>query len=186
MKIFQSLTVALCALALASCGGNTQQQQVPVPAPQGEQPAAVQQAPVQAAPQPEAQQPAAQQPAAQAVPAQALPQAITTFLQQHFPNVAIAMVETDADHGGLEYDVTLTNGVEVDFDINNQWEQVDCRAQAVPAALVPAPIAAYVKANYQSMPITKIDNNHYGYEIRLVNGMELKFDASGRFLAYDD
>lgn len=131
--------------------------------------------------------PAAQQPAqAPATTAQAVPEAINAFVQQYFAGATIAYVETDADHGGIEYDVTLNDGTEIDFDRNNQWDNVDCHTKAIPAALVPQAIANYVKSNYQALPITKIDKDAYGYEIELSNGMELKFDTSGRFLGIDD
>ena len=133
-----------------------------------------------------AQQPAAPAAAPAAAQAQALPQQITDFLQKQFPGATVAYVETDADHGGLEYDVTLNDGTEVDFDPANQWEQVDCKVKAVPAALVPGAIASYVKANYQGLPITKISRKPYGYEIEVNNGMELRFDPQGRFAGIDD
>ena len=82
--------------------------------------------------------------------------------------------------------MTLNDGTEIDFDLNNQWDNVDCHTKAIPAALVPQAIANYVKTNYQALPITKIDKDAYGYEIELSNGMDLKFDTSGRFLGIDD
>lgn len=117
-----------------------------------------------------------------------LPEAITNFLQEQFPGAKIARVKTDNEMGGTEYEVTLNDGTEVDFDTNHQWEAVDCHAQAVPATLVPGSIAGYVKANYQSVFITKVEKKDYnnGYEIELSNGLELAFDVNGNFLGQDD
>ena len=130
---------------------------------------------------------AAQQPAANpAAQAQGLPQQITDFLQKQFPGATVSYVETDADHGGMEYDVTLNDGTEVDFDRANQWESVDCHVKAVPAALVPGAISSYVKSNNQGLPITKISRKPYGYEIELNNGLELRFDPNGNFAGIDD
>ena len=103
------------------------------------------------------------------------PAADTTMASQQVPQQAPAQT-----------DVYLNDGTEVDFDARNQWEKVDCHTKAVPAALVPSAIASYVKANYQSLPITKIDNNRYGYDIELSNGLELKFNANGQFMGIDD
>ena len=170
------LSVGVVVLALCSCTGNNNdayQQQVPV----------TQEQPVQAAPvdsttaQPQAAAPAAT--------AQTLPEAITTFLKQHFPNATITGVEPDQDHGGLEYDVYLNDGTELDFDANNQWETIKCRAKAVPATFIPKAIATYVKGNYQ-LPIVKIHKEHFGYEIELSNGLDLNFDHSGQFMGMDD
>ena len=182
MKLFKSLSIFFFTAALMSCdGGNgVQQQQTPVPADQ--QPVAAQ------APLPDATDStlAQQQSAPAAQPAPALPEPITAFLSQHFPDATVALVETDAEHGGLEYDVTLNDGTEVDFDTRNQWESVDCKVKPVPAALVPNQIAAYVKTNYNAAAITKIDNKRYGYEVELSNGLDLKFDNTGRFVGIDD
>ena len=171
------LSIACLAfVALMACTGNNEanQQQMAVPAAQ--QPAQTQ-VPVEAA-QPQAQAPA--------TTAQAVPEAINAFVQQYFAGATIAYVETDADHGGIEYDVTLNDGTEIEFDLNNQWDNVDCHIKAVPSALVPQAIANYVKTNYQALPIIKIDKDAYGYEIELSNGLDLKFDTSGHFLGIDD
>ena len=171
------LSIACLAFVLLmACTGNNEanQQQTTVHAVQ--QPAQV----LVDSTQPQAQ---TQIPAASP---QAVPEAINAFVQQYFAGATIAYVETDSEHGGIEYDVTLNDGTEIDFDLNNQWDNVDCHTKAIPAALVPQAIANYVKTNYQALPITKIDKDAYGYEIELSNGMDLKFDTSGRFLGIDD
>lgn len=180
MKSLKLLALALCVAVFASCNGGGDAQQQPV--------AATPNAQEQMAPQPAADTTMASQQVPQQAPAQtaALPEPITTFLKQYFPGATVAGVETDNEYGGLEYDVYLNDGTEVDFDARNQWEKVDCHTKAVPAALVPSAIASYVKANYQSLPITKIDNNRYGYDIELSNGLELKFNANGQFMGIDD
>ena len=174
---FKVLSVGVILFALWSCSGNNDanQQQVAVPT--------VQEQPVQAAPADSTM--AQPQAAAPATTAQALPEAITTFLKQHFPNATVSGVEPDNEHGGLEYDVYLNDGTQVDFDANNQWEKVESM-KGVPAALVPKAIATYVKGNYQNLAITKINKEYGGYEIELANGMDLKFDGSARFMGMDD
>ena len=177
---FKVLSIGVALFALWSCGGNNNdayQQQVSVPA---------QQQPVQAAPVDSAM---AQDPAqAQAAPAttvQGLPDAITAFIKQHFPNAQVVGVEPDHDHGGLEYDVYLNDGTQIDFDANNQWDQVESM-KGVPAFFIPKGIANYVRSNYQNTVITKINKEYNGYEVELNNGIELRFDGSGRFLGMDD
>ena len=180
---FKVLSIGVVLFTLASCTGNNndaayQQQQVAVPA---------QQQPTQAAPvdstMAQAQDPAQAQAAATA--AQSLPDPITTFIKQNFPNASVVGVEPDHDHGGMEYDVYLNDGTELDFDANNQWETIESRGKGVPAAFIPKAIATYVQGNYQ-MPIVKIHKEHYGYEVELSNGMELSFDRQGHFMGMDD
>ena len=172
------LFVGITVMALCSCSGNNDaNQQAVIPAPQ-EQP--VQAAPVDST-MPQAQAPAQ----AQAAAAQALPEAITAFIKQHFPNAQVVGVEPDHDHGGLEYDVYLSDGTQVDFDANNQWDQVESM-KGVPAFFIPNGIANYVKSNYQNIVITKINKEYHGYEIELANGVKLNFDRSGNFMGMDD
>ena len=162
---FKVLSIGVIMFALWSCGSNNndayQQQQAPVPA---------QEQPVQAAP---------------ATAVQGLPDAITTFIKQHFPNAQVVGVEPDRDHGGVEYDVYLNDGTQIDFDANNQWDQVESM-KGVPAFFIPKGVASYVKSNYQNAVITKINKEYHGYEIELANGMELSFDRSGNFMGMDD
>ena len=180
------LSIGVALFTLVACTGNNndaayQQQQVAVPA---------QQQPAQAAPvdstMPQAQDPAQAQAQPNAAAAQGLPDGITTFIKQHFPNASIVGVEPDRDHGGMEYDVYLNDGTELDFDANNQWETIESRGKGVPAVFIPKAIATYVNGNYQNTPIVKIHKEHYGFEIELSNGMELNFDRQGRFMGMDD
>lgn len=171
-----SLLIAVAAIMMSCNGnGNNTQQPQSQPAVAGQQ-----QAPATTSDNNVA---AAQQPAANAT--QALPEAINTFVKQTFPGATITYTETDQEHGGIEYDVTLDNGTKIDFDVNNQWKKVECY-KGVPAALVPQAIATYVKSNYQSLPIIQIDKNGIGYDIELANDMELRFDQSGNFMGIDD
>jgi len=117
---------------------------------------------------------------------QAIPDAITEFIQKQFPGSTVAQVDTDSENGGLEYDITLNDGTEIDFDTNNQWKKIDCKVKAVPSTFIPEPIASYVKTNHQSLPITQIEKNRIGFDIELNNGLELKFDANGKFIGMDN
>lgn len=182
MKSIKVLSISVVLFALWSCSGNSDanQQQVAMPPVQQQQ---MQTSPVDSA-QAQAQNPAQ----AQAQPAanvQSLPNAITEFIKQHFPNATIVGIEPDNDHGGLEYDVYLNDGTQLDFDANNQWEKVECMS-GVPAFFIPKTIASYVKSNCQNVAITKISKEYHGYDVELANGMELAFDRSGRFVGMDD
>ena len=173
MKKFSYIIALALGMSLFACTGNNNNQQM--------QP---QQVPAPTVQQQTAQTPPANAQAQPAATAQAVPEAINAFIKQHFPNATITGVEPDNDHGGMEYDVYLNDGTEVDFDANNQWEKVESRA--VPAYFIPKAIATYVSSNYQNMAITKIKKEYNTYEVELVNGMDLVFDRSGRFMGMDD
>lgn len=176
MKTLSYLVITFCAVVFMACNGGSQQ---PAVVPASQQPAPAEQATPGAD--------AAQQPqAASAAQAQGLPQGVTSFLNNYFPGTQVVGYDTDREFGGMEYDVTLNDGTEIDFDSDNQWESIDCKVKAVPNALVPAAISKYVAANYQSLPISKISNKRSGYEVELTNGLELRFDKNGSFVGMDD
>ena len=120
------------------------------------------------------------------IPASQLPAAATNFVKTNFPGQAISYASVDRDFSGTKYEVTLNNGVELDFDKSGTWDKVDCKFSAVPAALVPAAIANYVQTNFAGALITKIDKEYYGYEIELSTDLELKFDRNGNLMYIDD
>jgi hypothetical protein len=110
-----------------------------------------------------------------------LPQKSQQFITTHFSGVEVLSVTVDDD-----YEVYLANGSKVEFTLQGEWKEVKCPGSAVPAAIIPAAISKYVKTNFANSNIIKIDKKYSGYEIELNNGMELKFDKNGNFLAIDD
>jgi len=110
-----------------------------------------------------------------------LPQKSQQFINTHFSGVEVLSVTVDDD-----YEVYLASGTKVEFTLQGDWKEVKCPGSAVPAAIIPAAITKYVKANFPNNAIIKIDKKHSGYEIELNNDMELKFDKNGNFLGLDD
>ncbi len=120
------------------------------------------------------------------IPTNQLPAAAKTFVKTNFPGQTISYAKLDREFSGTRYEVRLNNGVELDFDKNGTWDKVDCNYSAVPAKLVPASIANYVKANFAGASIVKIDKERYGYDIELSNDLELKFNKNGKLMSIDD
>ncbi len=116
------------------------------------------------------------------VPVQSLPAAAKQFVAANFPGATIVYAAKDDG----KYETTLSTGAQVDFTKKGAWDKVDCHTVAVPAAIVPAAIAAYVKASFPNTVITKIDKERYGYEIELSNDIELKFNHAGVMMAIDN
>lgn len=117
------------------------------------------------------------------IPVSQLPESANTFVATHFPGKKIFYAQKD----GRKYEVRLDDGTEIDFDRKGNWDKVDCHDfTAVPAAIVPAAIAAYVNTNFSTIFITKIDKERYGYSVELSNDIELKFDKQGNLLGFDD
>lgn len=118
--------------------------------------------------------------------ASVLPASAQTVLSRNF-KAAVSLVKIDKEFGRVsEYEVILSDGTEITFDSKGNWESVEVSGKgSVPAAFVPEAIAAYVKKNEKGLRIVGIEKKRGGYEVELANGVDLKFDASGKFLRYD-
>ena len=115
-----------------------------------------------------------------------LPAAIQSFLKEYFPEMTVSYVKKDSEFAQTTYEVVLQDGTEIEFDSKGQWDNIDCKRAAVPAALIPAAIAEYVQQSFPGQFIVKIDKETFGHEIELSNGLELKFDKKGKLVNVDD
>ena len=120
------------------------------------------------------------------IPVEQLPAPAKTFVKKYFPQATIEYATKDTEFMDTTYEVRLSDGTEVDFDKKGNWDNVDCKTKAVPASLVPAAIAQYVKAHYPNTVIVKIDKERGGYEIELSNDLDLKFNSKGKLIGIDD
>lgn len=114
-----------------------------------------------------------------------LPVAARTFLKNNFKKSVNHINVDKQTFGGTEYDVILNDGTEVEFDGDGRMKSVDCGNNAVPSSVVPKAISDYVSRNYKGQKIVELEINKNNYEVQLRNGLELKFDRSGRFLKLD-
>ena len=117
---------------------------------------------------------------------QQLPAAAKTFVKQYFKNRTVSLAKKDVDLGSTSFDVVLNSGTKIEFNAKGEWKEVDCAPAVVPAALIPAAIAKYVKANYANLKIVKIERDAAGYDIELSNDVDLQFDKQGNFVRIDD
>ena len=120
------------------------------------------------------------------IPVEQLPAAAKTFVKQYFPEATIAYAQIDVEMAKTEYEARLSDGTKVEFDAQGNWTKVDCEYKSVPASLVPAAIANHIKAAYPNIAIIKISKKWYGYEVELMNDLDLRFDKEGKFVGIDD
>jgi len=99
--------------------------------------------------------------------------AAKAFVEEHFPGQDIAYTEVDSEYMSTRFEVHLNNGFELTFNEQGTWEKIDCHYAPVPEHLVPAVINDYVNVNFQGAFVTKIDKEHYGYEVELSNNVDL-------------
>lgn len=122
-----------------------------------------------------------------------LPEKAQTFLSTYFSGDAVVSQKKDDDG---EYEVILTSGIEIDFDSQGAWLNVDGKFEngqykALPEAFLttelPATLLTFVTANYPDKEIIEVDkefknNTLAGYEIDLNGGVELDFDTNGNLI----
>lgn len=110
-----------------------------------------------------------------------LPKTAQTFLTKHFPGDNVKKAEKDQGRRGMEYEVDLASGAEIDFRDNGDWKEVKAaKGKAVPTAIVPAAIAKYVATNFKGQEIVEISRKRGGYEVELSNGTELKLTEDAK------
>ncbi len=115
-----------------------------------------------------------------------MPPAAQLFIQNHFPDSKVTLVEKDINFLSKEYTICLSDGTKIDFDTNGDWKEVDCRFSAVPIEVIPEPIAAYVTANFKDFPVVEIIKTRRTYKVELANGIDLRFSKYGHLLDSDD
>ncbi|PBJ04610.1 PepSY-like domain-containing protein [Flavobacterium sp. ACN6] len=116
-----------------------------------------------------------------------LPAVTDVFVKAHFPNVTYVLIKKEhrPESDGTVYEVRLSNGFEIDFDVQGNMVDIEGYGQAVPMEFVSEPIQAYLMANYKNFFVTSIDNERGTTEIELSNRVELIFDLQGNFLGID-
>lgn len=115
-----------------------------------------------------------------------LPQSAQQFINKNFKGKKVAMAKEEKGLLDRGYEVVFVDGVELEFDNKGNWTSVDCEKSAVPTAIVPNKIAAYVKANYSGQRITKIEKDNKDYEIELSNGLEITFNKKFKVIEIDN
>lgn len=119
--------------------------------------------------------------------ASVLPEAARTVLANNF-KAQVSLVKIDKDFGRVsDYEVILTDGTEITFDRNGNWDNVEVGVNGnIPSAFIPNEIAQYVKKNQPGQKIVGIDKERSGYDVELANGVDMKFNKQGQFVRYDD
>lgn len=110
-----------------------------------------------------------------------LPKAAQPFLTKYFPGDNVRKAEKDQGRRGMEYEVDLMSGAEVDFMENGDWKEVKAaKGKSVPASIVPAAISKYISTNFKGQTIVEIGRKRGGYEVELSNGTELKLTEDAK------
>lgn len=107
-----------------------------------------------------------------------LPAVSQQIIKKHFAGKNVAMAKQETGLLDKNYEVVFTNGEKIEFDKKGNWKEIDCKLSAVPARLIPAKIASYLKANYPGIKVLKIEKDDNEYEVNLANGIEITFNKN--------
>lgn len=115
-----------------------------------------------------------------------LPKAAQTVISNNF-KAKVSVIKMDNSLGRTsKYEVILTDGSEITFDRDGNWQEVETGIKGkVPEGFIPKSVADYVKKNQPGQKIVGIEKEHYGYDVELSNGVEMKFNRQGAFIRYD-
>lgn len=115
-----------------------------------------------------------------------LPAVSQQFIKAHFAGVEVSYAKVDEEMFDKDYKVVFVNGSKVEFAKNGQWTDVDCKYGEVPAAIVPQQIRDHVAQHFAGRKIVSIDRDKRDWEVKLDNGLDLKFDLQFRLIEIDD
>lgn len=117
------------------------------------------------------------------VPVNEIPATSQAFLDTYFDGYSINKVEKE----GTQYSVSLQGGVEVDFNAQGDWTEVDgSDGVVIPTGFILEPIVAYVMGEYPNDKINGIEKKVSGYDVDLLaEDLDLLFDLDGKYTGID-
>lgn len=113
-----------------------------------------------------------------------LPSAAKTFVTENFPGETVTMALKDV-HGRAEYDVRLSDGTELEFTHSGALKKISSRA-GISEKLIPDGIRRYVSAHFPGAGYREYEVGKRTYEVKISNGMELKFNRNFILMEVDD
>ena len=106
-----------------------------------------------------------------------LPAPAQAFMQAHYGNSKTALARKEVDWFEKEYEVILTDGIQITFDRHGEWKEIKHKAGCVPMDIVPAPIQEYINENHPGLCVREISQDRREIEVRLLDGRECTFSA---------
>jgi len=114
-----------------------------------------------------------------------LHQEAKTFIDEHFSNFTVNRIKTKSHSTDEYYKVYFSERLEIEFDVNGNWTEIDGNHTAIPTSFINPTILDYLNTNYPSIQIESIDKKWYGFKVKLFNRTKLRFDQQGNFTGLD-
>ena len=83
------------------------------------------------------------------------------------------------------YKVVFTDGTQIEFDSDGNWEEISAKTSSVPADLVPEKITKYIKDNFGGANVVELKKDKKGYKVELSTKQELEFNHNYIFIGLD-
>ena len=115
-----------------------------------------------------------------------LPVKAQEFVITYFPEQNIRFVRMEIEVTKTEYTVRFDNGMEIEFNGNGDWDEVESHSECLPSGFLPESILNYLSRHHPNACLHEIARSRHKFEIELANGLELIFNKNGEFLRYDD
>lgn len=119
------------------------------------------------------------------ISADKLPEKSLSFIEKYFPDSEIKKVEFEKRASLSQYNVKLSGGNELQFNLRGQCTEVECKKKPVPEGIVPAKIAASIKKEFPDNTIQGIEHDGKLYEVTLDNGWDVTYNSTYRLIDID-
>lgn len=113
-----------------------------------------------------------------------LPATAKTFIADYFSNETTSYVMQDGYP--TEYKVVFTSGTKIEFDKNGNWTEVDAGKSALPDGIIPQQIKEQIVQRFPDVLICKIEKDKNTTEVKLSNGLDVKFNSAYQIIEIDD
>lgn len=115
-----------------------------------------------------------------------LPTAAQRFIQSSLEEISISYVMQDEDgFFGKEFDVIFTDGNKIEFDRKGEWKQIDFKTGSIPLKMIPSPIATFLTEKHPGKSVIELERDSKVYEVKLVDGLEIRFNKQFKLQGYD-
>lgn len=114
-----------------------------------------------------------------------IPEEISNYVNTHFPDNKIIQVVKDVDELELSYDVILEDSLSMEFNRKKKIISIN-GLNKLPDSVIPEKLLNYANNHYAEQHIVEWSLDNRDQEIKLDNGIELKFNTKGEFLRIDN
>ena len=115
-----------------------------------------------------------------------LPAKAQEFVTTYFSAHSIRFVRMEIDVTKTEYTVRFANGMEIEFNSNGDWDEVESHSECLPSGFLLEPILDFLSRNHPNACLHEIARSRHKIEVELASGLEIIFNKNGEFLRYDD